>query len=208
MRIAKLSTLTLVLAGLALAHPGVAFASDPIGWDGIITGPFDSFPSVYVEGLNPDVPVEDTRHYAANWFALPYTPSISYCIDRVEFIHGEATGTVTIQVRADQGGVPSTTVLTQGTHELAEQVGFQGADMPPAQLTAGTLYWIVLAPIFGSQGSIGAHGAGVEISYYYSADGVSWDGTAATEVWIARFYGDTCSLTERTNWGAVKRLFW
>ena len=71
--------------------------------------------------------------------------------------------------------------------------------MPPAQLTAGTLYWIVLAPIFGSQGSIGAHGAGVEISYYYSADGVSWDGTAATEVWIARFYGDTCSLTERTT---------
>lgn len=196
-----------IAGALVLCASGSGLAVEPIGWGGSLSHPVNVQSSPFIEGLNANVPVDDARVYAALWFALPYTPSVSYLIDRVEFIHGEGTGLVTIQIRTDNGGVPSTNILTQGSHELMPPVGFQGADMPPTMLIAGVPYWVVLNVVVPSQGSVGLHDAGTEIAYFYSDDGTTWNGDAVTEVWIARFYGDATVPVEETSWGQIKGLY-
>lgn len=192
---------------LALGVPRFGWAAEPIGWGGVLSHPSSVQLSPFIEGINPNVAVDDSRVYAAFWFALPYTPSVSYSIDRVEFIHGEGTGTVDIQVRTDNSGAPSNTILTQGSHQLQLPVGFQGADMPPAMLTAGTKYWVVVQVVNSTQGSVGLHGQGTEIAYFYGPDGTTWNGGAPTEVWIARFYGTVSTPATRSTWGELKARY-
>jgi len=182
-----------------------AWSFEPVGSGGALSHPNVVSGTSFSEGLNPDVPVEDSRIYGSTWYALPYTPSVTYLIDRVEFIHGEATGTIDIQIRPDNGGVPSNTILTQGSHPLQQAVGFQGADMPPAELTAGTPYWVVFQAPLNSQASVG--GGGIKLPFLYGSDGTTWHLNAPHESWIARFFGDIPIAVTPVTWGNVKARY-
>lgn len=188
---------------LSAAQPGWSF--EPIGSEGVHSHADIVQSAPFTEGLNPDVSVDDIRIYGDLWYALPYTPSVSYGIDRVELIHGDGTGTIRIEIRADNEGVPSNTILTHGEHQLQQLVGFQGADMTPVELTAGTPYWVVLRVPLNSQASVG--GGGVPITFLYGSDGMTWHLFAPPEVWIARFFGDIPSAVSPMTWGNVKARY-
>ena len=194
---------TAAMLVLSAAQPGWSF--EPIGSGGVRSHADLVQGAPFSEGLNPDVSVDDIRRYGVSWYALPYTPSVSYRIDRVEFIHGEGTGTIKIEIRTDNGGVPSNTILTHGEHQLQESVGFQGADMTPAELTAGTPYWVAFQVPLNSQASVG--GGGVRIEFLWGSDGMTWHLRAPTEVWIARFFGDIPTAITPMTWGNVKARY-
>jgi hypothetical protein len=199
----RVATCTASMLVFGFAQSGWSF--EAVGSGGVRSQPNVIEGTPFTEGLNPGVPVEDSRIYGASWYALPYTPSVTYRIERVEFIHGEATGTIDIQIRPDNSGVPSNTILTQGSHELQQAVGFQGADMSPVELTAGTPYWVVFHAPLNSQASVG--GGGLKIEFLYGSDGTTWHLRAPAESWIARFFGDIPIAVTPMTWGDLKARY-
>ena len=162
-----------------------------VATDGEISGPL-AIPSdvTYIDGFNVDGTVHDGRSYAANWFGLEYTPSVSYNIKKVELIAGEGTGEVIIQLRPDAGGLPSDTVLRQTSFTQVNPVSWQGAEFATSYpLTAGTTYWIVFKPIVGSQLSSATSGDIITHVWDYGGDG--WDGKGDYFQWMAKFYEET-----------------
>ena len=152
-----------------------------------------------------------SRHYdLPDWYAIPYTPSATTTIDRIEFFHGGATGTVLIQVRTDVGGAPSSRVLSSGSYEQSATIEFQGAQIPPVMLVAGVPYWIVFTPIASSQMSVGLPGTGVLMPYDVSVNGSAWSPAPETEIWIASFQSEATSVPPAKfgmTFGLVKSLY-
>jgi hypothetical protein len=161
--------------------------------------------------------VREGSYYNHALYALRFVVNHTYDIDRIEFIHGHCcfgtgTGTVRVEVRTigTNAYMPSSTsILTSGEYEQVAAIGFQGADLPPVRLLPG-FYWVVFAPVVGSQASISDPiYDGDWIYMCYSDDGGStWTCPTpnAGSLWIARFCGTPVSV-ERSTWGGIKVLY-
>jgi hypothetical protein len=143
--------------------------------------------SDYVDGFNVDETVgSDT--YGAQWYALNYTPGISYNLKKIELVAGNGAGKVTVQLRPDDGGMPGSTVLRQVSFAQVNPVSWQGVEFGTAYpLAAGTTYWIVFRAIVSSQAAIAT--SGDLITYVHSPDGSTWS-THFSHPWMAKFYGE------------------
>jgi thermitase len=144
----------------------------------------------YVEGFNPAQTVA-AYTYTGGWYALQYTPSVSYPLKKVELMAGLGTGSFFVQLRLDNGtGYPSSTVLRQATFNLANTVAWQGAEFDVSyQVSAGTPYWIVFQPVYGSRASVATAGTLVTHCWDNFADGTGdWDSKDTVYPWMARFY--------------------
>jgi hypothetical protein len=164
--------------------------------------------SNFMEGWNVDEPIEEGRIYAVMCFAYPYQPGLNYWLDRVEFIAGEGTGTVSIEIRADDGsGYPTGPVLASGSYEQVDTMSWQGADLSPCVFVEqGVTYWVVLQPIVGSRTSTAD--MGTAITHLWSGDCVTWEGPTTSLYWMAKFFGGLQpSATDLGTWGAVKALY-
>jgi len=145
----------------------------------------------YVEGLNPAQTLSTSYTYAGGWYALQYTPSISYPLKKIELMAGLGTGPFFVQLRLDNGtGYPSSTVLRQATFTMANSVSWQGKEFDTSyQVIAGTPYWIVFQPVNGSRASIATGGTLVTQCWDNFGDGTGdWDSKSTTYPWMARFY--------------------
>lgn len=168
-----------------------------------------------IDGINAGCAVDQSIYNNFNipWIAIPYTPSLTYALDRIEFVHGEnrgiGSGTVRFQVRADSLGAPETGVLTEGQHALSPIVTWQGSDVPPMLLNQGLHYWVVLAPVLGSQASIGDVFNCPRLPWSTSNDGRTWTPvvTSVYEGWMVRFFGTPVSAVRGTTWAVVKILY-
>lgn len=143
----------------------------------------------YVEGFNPLQTVASLS-YQGGWYALQYTPSVSYALKKVELMAGTGTGPFVVQLRPDNGtGYPSSTVLRQVTFNMANTVSWQGAEFATSyQVSAGTPYWIVFQPVANSRASVATTGTAVTYCWDSFADGTGdWDYKGTTS-WMARFY--------------------
>jgi hypothetical protein len=133
---------------------------------GIVLTTADLSGSDYVDGFNVDETVGGDM-YGAQWYALNYTPGISYNLKKIELVAGNGAGKVTVQLRSDDGGMPGSTVLRQVSFAQVNPVSWQGAEFGTSYpLTAGTTYWIVFRAIVGSQASIAT--SGDSITYVHS----------------------------------------
>ena len=142
----------------------------------------------YIDGLNETQTVEDGRNYGSKWFAIQYAPAFEYNLKKIELIAGEGTGTVTVQLRPDDDGVPSATVLRETTYEQVSAISWQAAEFDLAyRLEAGNTYWIVYIPINGTQTSTAT--SGNVITHAHGADGVNWT-TNTSLYWMVKFYED------------------
>lgn len=142
----------------------------------------------YVEGFNPTGTVAGYT-YSGGWYAIRYTPTVSYPLKKVELMAGGATGPFFVQLRPDSGGYPSSTVLRRVTFTMSSTVSWQGAEFDVAyQVSAGTPYWIVFEPLPGSRASIATSGTQVTYCWDNFGDGTGdWD-YKGTYTWMARFY--------------------
>jgi thermitase len=144
----------------------------------------------YVEGFNPAQTVNTGVTYTGGWYALQYTPSVSYPLKKVELMAGLGTGPFIVQLRLDNGtGYPSSTVLRQVTFNLANTVSWQGAEFATSyQVSAGTPYWIWFQPVAGSRFSSATAGTLVTHCWDNFGNGIGWDYKGASYPWMARFY--------------------
>jgi hypothetical protein len=168
-----------------------------------------------VDGINVGCAVDQSIYYNFNfpWYAIPYTPSFDYTLGRIEFLHGEnngiGSGTVRFQVRVDSLGAPARAALTSGQNALSPIVTWQGSDVPPIMVSQSLHYWIVLAPVLGSQASIGDAFFCPLIPWSISNDGVHWTPTARSvdSGWMVRFFDTTQSPIRGMTWAVVKTLY-
>lgn len=172
--------------------------------------------SEIVDGVDRGCLLATGTYYnlAIPWCGIPYTPSLTFILDRIEFDHGQrsvyASGLVSFQVRPDSLGAPGRQVLTQGQHDLNATVGWQGADVPPLQLNQGQPYWIALKPVLGSQASVGDQSVPCQrYNWYLSQDGVDWTPSVPTAslAWMVRFYGTPITAIHTATWASVKALY-
>lgn len=172
--------------------------------------------SSIVDGVNQGCLLATGTYYNFDipWWGIPYTPSLTYLLDRIEFDHGQrsvyASGLVLFQMRPDSLGAPGSQVLTQGQHDLVAVVGWQGADVSPIQVNQGQPYWIALKPVPGSQASIGDQLVPCpRYNWYKSQDGISWTPSVPSNsiAWMVRFYGTPITALHAATWTAVRALY-
>lgn len=145
----------------------------------------------YVEGFNPAQTLSTSYTYTGGWYGLRYTPSISYPLKKIELMAGLGTGPFVVQLRPDNGtGYPSSTVLRQTTFTMANSTSWQGKEFDTSyRVIAGTPYWIVFQPVYGSRASIATGGTLVTHCWDNFGDGTGdWDSKVTTYPWMARFY--------------------
>lgn len=137
-----------------------------------------------------------------DYFAKPFTPSQSGAVKRIKFYADKADPislTYTVSIRADSGGVPSSTDLAvtaslnddSGDGAISTSGGVVTVDFSSAvHLTASTQYWIVFRSVsISGGGSIWVEyatsgGGGI----YSSSDGSSWSldgGTGSYDLQVA-----------------------
>jgi thermitase len=142
----------------------------------------------YVEGFNPTGTVAGYT-YTGGWYGLLYTPSVSYPLKKVELMAGGATGPFVVQLRPDNAGYPSNTVYREVTFTMSSTVSWQGAEFDTAYgVTAGTPYWIVFQPVYGSRCSIATSGTYYTHVWDNFNTGTGWDSKWTSYPWMARFY--------------------
>ncbi|MFN7145875.1 MAG: putative metal-binding motif-containing protein, partial [Myxococcota bacterium] len=106
---------------------------------------------------------------------MAYTPDASVDVGRVEVFTGEGTGTNRVSVWTDVGGAPDTEIAG-GSWDMDRANGWQGADLDACvPLEAGVTYWLVWAPINGSQATWDTSGERVRYRGSYDG-GRSWNG--------------------------------
>jgi hypothetical protein len=174
--------------------------------------------SEFIEGFNPNHPVRTGGCYGHALYAWRYACSVTYDIDRIEFIHGDCglgTGIGTVRIEVRTAGLSAefplnTTILTSGEYEQVAEITFQGADLPPVRLTPG-FYWIVLAPVVPSQTSKSDPVYDGDWVYmcYSDDDGATWTCPEpnAGSLWIAHFFGTRIVSVERNIWAGIKLLY-
>ena len=204
----KLSIVTVLIISVCLA--GFALADEPVG-GAVRSG--DALGLVYegsrdfVEGWNVDQPFHGGWTYAAPCHGPEYVAGTTYTLERIEVMAGEITGTVTIEIRADDGsGCPTGEVLTSGSFEQVTELGWQGCDMePPVLIDGGVTYYMMLMPVVDSPASFAAEG--VIIPHCWSWDCSVWEGPSESFYWMAKFFGSPPVADENTSWTRVKALY-
>jgi len=143
----------------------------------------------YVEGFNTGG-TPTTWSYIGGWYGIPYTPSITYPLKKVELMAGGGTGTFIVQLRTDSGGYPSSTILRHVAFTMSNTRTWQGAEFDTAyKVTAGVQYWIVFQPVAGSYCSFATSGTLITHVWDDLADGTGdWDFKDAVYPWMAKFY--------------------
>jgi len=139
------------------------------------------------EGFNVNEPVNKSSSYAAEWFGIEFCPHSSFRLEKVELIAGNGTGEYIVQLRSDNEGVPSDTVLREVSFSMVDDVTWQGVKFNRSHsLVAGEIYWITFRPVLGSQASIAE--SGVSISHVWDHGGDGWDGRSVTFPWMIKLY--------------------
>jgi len=145
--------------------------------------------ATYLEGFNDNQSIYQSAYYGGNWYGLMYTPTSSYYIKGVQLIAGSGTGNYTIQLRPDDQGMPSNTVLREFIFNMSQGLGWQGGDFSDSYyLAAGTTYWIVFKPIPMSRCSFAQTGTLITSAFDWGTPG--WDSKSASYYWMAKFYGE------------------
>lgn len=163
---------------------------------------------LYIEGWNVDQPFDGSWLWGSDCQGPTYVAGQSYYLHRIEFMQGTVAGTAVIEVHADDAGdCPGGTLLTSGSYEQVETLGWQGADLDPhIYVEAGQTYHIEFQIVQGGPSSFAT--AGDIIPHCWSWDCVSWEGPSSTFYWMARFFGSyDPSPVEDSSWGRVKSLY-
>jgi hypothetical protein len=163
-----------------------------------VTSPTPTPPPSFIEGFNVDGIVNTTKSYggAPSFYAFEYTPSISYNLKKVELMAGRGTGTVIIQLRPDDKGMPSNIVLRETSFTQIDTVSWQGAEFTtPYPLTAGATYWIVFTQIANSQMSVATSGDIITCGWTIAGFTYWWTFPLP---WMAKFYGEGKETTPPT----------
>ena len=140
--------------------------------------------------------------------AMRYDAPLDIVVSRIEIFTGESTGTNTVGIWTHDpvNNSPIAAVAT-GSWSMSTINGWQGADLSaPVLLPSGTTWWVVWAPINGSQSNFQAPNTGTPVAYRGSFDGGnSWNGPFSDPVkfrlycsagWPGAF---TTSLTANAN---------
>jgi hypothetical protein len=203
----RLAIMIVLMMSFCLA--GFALADDPVG-GAVRSG--DALGLVYegsrdfVEGWNVDQAHADNWTYAAPCMGPEWVASTTYTLERIELMAGGLTGTVTIEIRADDGsGCPTGEVLSSGSFEQAAELGWQGCDMEPVVLNGGMVYHMLLMPVVDSVCSFAIEG--VFIPHCWSWDCSVWEGPSESFNWMAKFFGSPPVADENTSWTRVKALY-
>lgn len=139
------------------------------------------------EGYNVNEPVNRSSSYAAEWFGIEFCPQSPFGLEKVELIAGNGTGEYIVQLRSDDGGVPSDAILREVRFSMVNTVAWQGAKFNRSYpLLAGEIYWITFKPVLGSQASIAE--SGVSISHVWDHGGDGWDGRSVTFPWMIKLF--------------------
>jgi hypothetical protein len=165
-------------------------------------------PRIYIEGWNVDQAFDGSWYWAADCQGPTYVAGQTYYLQRIEFMQGEVAGTAMIEVYADDaGGCPGGTLLTSGSYEQVEALGWQGADLDPdIYIEAGQTYHVNLHVVQGGPSSFAV--GGDIIPHCWSWDCVNWEGPSSSFYWMARFFGSyDPTPVETTSWGKVKALY-
>lgn len=171
--------------------------------------------STVVEGWNLEIPFFAESTYNTNCFAFLYLPGVSFDLSRIEFIAGGATGTASIELRADSGsGFPDGPILGSGDFEMVAEVGWQGVELDaPVSLVEGETYYIVYQPIVDSYASLvdpddAPPGVTIEvIPFYFSDNCPNWEGPHELFLWVARFCQGEGVNAQRVTWDTVKAVY-
>jgi hypothetical protein len=152
----------------------------------------------------------DIRFYGANCFGFPYVPGHDYVLTRIEFFSGDDNfqGVVTMSVLTDNGsGLPTGPILGTVTYQEGPPRRWQGANLiPSVPLHGGTLYFIRYQPVFGALTSIAT--SGVLIPHTWSIlDCANFFPVEPAFPWMARFYSEAVTPTQRRTWGRIKAIY-
>ena len=120
---------------------------------------------------------------STNWVAQSFTTSTGFLVSRVSLFVmdiGTTGDVLQVSVRADVGGVPSASVLTQGAGNGSTAWGWVDFDMNPyVPLGATTSYWIVVRSTAAGGNGYSYWHSGTDLAYgggtgLHSSDGLSW----------------------------------
>ena len=143
------------------------------------------------EEYNAGDSVTGQPYWAATQVALQYVPSSSYNLARVEFFTGHDKNDVTIALRPDSGGSPSTTILASGQYNSSGPGAWLGATFgTPYAVTAGVTYWVTW---YDTEGLIAPVASSTETHLYrfgYGNDSNDYPYSWGDSVFKTRFYGE------------------
>lgn len=122
-----------------------------------------------------------------NVFGLPFTPTSTLNVRRIEIFTGNGPGAsqTTIALWADAAGKPGAS-LAGGSFTVTVANGWQGVDIPLTVLTGGTPYWLYYAGSDGAWFPIG--GTTSQIHWFSSNGGSTWSGPYTSQPWKYRLW--------------------
>jgi len=157
-----------------------------------------------------DSATPDVKFYGAECFGFPYIPGHDYVLTRIEFFSGDISfpGPVTVSVLADNGsGLPTGPMLGTVSYQEAPPRRWQGADLiPSVPLHAGTRYFIRYQPVLSALASIATSGVLIPHAFSYS-DCVNFFPVEPDYPWMARFYSEAVTPTQRGTWSRIKAIY-
>jgi hypothetical protein len=142
--------------------------------------------------------------------ASPATFTLADAWNDSEFFSGDDNfqGVVTMSVLTDNGsGLPTGPILGTVTYQEGPPRRWQGANLiPSVPLHGGTLYFIRYQPVFGALTSIAT--SGVLIPHTWSIlDCANFFPVEPAFPWMARFYSEAVTPTQRRTWGRIKAIY-
>lgn len=197
----------LPIAASAQVQSGVLMQGGPIG-----TFPTPPARTDLMDAWNDTETWQPPGTYFSQCMAWLYVPSQTYYLERVEFMAGAVPGTVTVEVRADDGsGMPTGALLATATYDETSPIGWQGGNLDtPVQVTAGVGVYVIYHPVVGAP--VTGVFSGTPIQNWWADECVTWQGPCGLPwdclCWMVRFYGSYEIVpTHPTTWGRVRSLY-
>ena len=142
------------------------------------------------EVLNTPEPVD-----SGNWIAQSFLATLKFTVSRVSLYvaHVGVSDNLTVTIRSDAGGCPSTTILSQGAAAGPATAGWLDIDLNPyVPLASANSNWIVAHSLAPAGNGYNWWNSGPDTAYLdgtgvRSADGVAW--SARSRDFAFRVYG-------------------
>jgi hypothetical protein len=106
-----------------------------------------SYPTLFGMEIAPTTTQQITLNAATTYAAGMVKPTVSKNVTSLQFLnwgHGGSFVAMTVELRTDNGGKPSATVLQTGTVTPAANFTWNSATITSQAVVAGTAYWIVI----------------------------------------------------------------